>query len=145
MDGVYVYSYEDTYFLLKNKGKRATLCKGRYKGTLHILSKITNYTSMPWLYAPLDQCTPHPEYCNVAWILKEYEIYWVTFYDNHVVSDRFLKKALTSMEDIQKAVFTGHCPFIEGLFFISIIDDTKHIAMFADCDFYKRLLGEKGT
>ena len=145
MDRVYVYSYEDKYFLLKSNGKkeiRLPLFKGRYKGTFHLWSKSAiNYTSMPWLYAPLDQCTPHPEYCNIAWLLKDCEIYWITFYDKHIVSNRFLKNALTSMEDIQKAVFTNRCPFIEELFHISLMDNgIKHIDISVSCDFYTRLL-----
>lgn len=141
MDRVYVYSYEDNFFLLKNNRKRSTLCKGRYKGTLQLwLKSAINYTSMPWLYAPLDQCTPHPEYCNIAWLLNDYEMYWLIFYDSLAVSNSFLKNALTSIEDIQKAVFTGRCPFIEGLFYLFTIDGVKHINMFDSCDFYKKLL-----
>ena len=144
MGGVYVYSYEDTYFLLKNNGKkevRLVLHKGRYKGTFRLWSKSANYTSMPWLYAPLDQCTPHPEYCNIAWLSTGYELYWINFYDKHVVSNRFMANALTSMEDIQKVAFTNRCPFIEELFHVSLMDNgIKHINMLDSCDFYTRLL-----
>lgn len=145
MDGICVYSYENNYFLLKNNGKkevRLALFKGRYKGTFHLWSKsAVNYVSMPWLHAPLDQCTPHPEYCNIAWLLTDYELYWLIFYDKRVVSNRFMANALTSMEDIQKVALTGRCPFIEELFHVSLMDNgIKHINMFANCDFYTRLL-----
>lgn len=145
MDRAYVYSYEDKYFLLKSNGKteiRLPLFKGRYKGTLHPWSKsAVDYVSLPWLYAPLDQCTLHPEYCNIAWLLTDYELYWLFFYDKRVVSDKFMANALTSMDDIQKVVFTSHCPFIEELFHVLLTDNgIKHIDVFADCDFYTRLL-----
>ena len=99
----------------------------------------TKYSCM---YAPLDQYTLHPEYCNVAWLPKTLGNYGLVLYDKKVVTDRFLSKALTSMEDIQKAVFTQYRGVhFERLFIVGLYGNgARHISMFNTYNLYKRLL-----
>ena len=142
MDKIHICSKGSLYFLREDIGgylSRVPLCKGRYKGTLEISESTTKYS---WMYSPLDQYTLHPEYCNVAWLQKNYGYYELVLYDKKVVTDRFLSKALTSMEDIQKVILTGYQFWFENLFTVSILDDgTKHIIYPSErYNLYKRLL-----
>ena len=144
MDSISVYSKGDDYFLLEDIGgylSRVPLHKGRYKGTLEVL----DYPFDPsWTYAPLDQYTPHPEYCNVAWMARNSigYTYELVIYDKKVVTDRFLSKALTSMEDIQKVILTGYQFWFENLFTVGVLEDdrAKHIYPSERYNLYKRLL-----
>ena len=142
MDKISVYSKGDDYFLLEDIGGcllRTPLCKGKYKGTLEKSKYLPT-----WTYYSLDQCTLHPEYCNVAWMATNSigYTYELVIYDKKVVTDRFLSKALTSMEDIQKVILTGYQFWFENLFTVSILDDgTKHIIYPSErYNLYKRLL-----
>lgn len=142
MDSISVYSKGDDYFLLEDIGGcllRTPLCKGKYKGTLEKSEYLPT-----WTYYSLDQCTLHPKYCNVAWMARNSigYTYELVIYDKKVVTDRFLSKALTSMEDIQKTILTGYQFWFENLFTVSILDDgTKHISYTSErYNLYKRLL-----
>ena len=142
MDSVSVYSRGDEYFLHEDIGGylyRTPLCKGRYKGTL----EKSEFPSK-WAYYSLDQCTLHPEYCNVAWMARNSigYTYELVIYDKKVVTDRFLSKALTSMEDIQKVILTGYQFWFENLFTVGVLEDdrAKHIYPSERYNLYKRLL-----
>lgn len=142
MDSISVYSKGDDYFLLEDIGGyllRTPLCKGKYKGTL----EKSEFPST-WTYYSLDQCTLHPEYCNVAWMARNSigYTYELVIYDKRVVTDRFISKALTSMDDIQKVILTGYQFWFENLFTVNILDDgTKHICYTSErYNLYKRLL-----
>ena len=142
MDKIHICSKGSLYFLREDIGgylSRVPLCKGRYKGTLEISESTTKYS---WMYSPLDQYTLHPEYCNVAWLQKNYGYYELVLYDKNAVTDRFLDKALTSMEEIQKAVFTQYRGVIfERLLIVGLYDNgARHISMFNTYNLYKRLL-----
>ena len=141
MDKIHIYSKGSLYFLCEDIGgylSRVPLCKGGYKGTLEISGSTTKY---PWMYPSLDQYTLHPEYCNVAWLQKNYDYYELVLYDKNVVTDRFLDKALTSMEEIQKAVFTRCRVHFDRLFIVGMLENgTRHIATFNTYDLYTRLL-----
>lgn len=138
---IHICSKGSLYFLHEDIGgylSRVPLYKGRYKGTLEISEPTIKYS---WMYSPLDQYTLHPEYCNVAWLQKNYDYYELVLYDKNVVTDRFLDKALTSMEEIQKVVFTRCRVHFEGLFIVGMLENgTKHIATFNTYNLYKRLL-----
>ena len=141
MDKLHICSKDGFYFLREDIGgylSRVPLHKGRYKGTL-VPDCPTDFS---WMYAPLDQYTLHPEYCNVAWLQKNYGYYELVLYDKNVVTDRFLDKALTSMEEIQKAVFTQYRGVIfERLLIVGLYDNgARHISMFNTYNLYKRLL-----
>ena len=142
MDSISVYSKGNDYFLLEDIGGcllRTPLCKGRYKGTL----EKSEFPSK-WTYYSLDQCTLHPEYCNVAWMARNSisYTYELVIYDKKVVTDRFLSKALTSMEDIQKVILTGYQFWFENLFTVGVLEDdgAKHIYPSERYNLYKRLL-----
>lgn len=142
MDKLHICSKDGFYFLREDIGgylSRVPLHKGRYKGTLEVLDYPFE---LSWMYASLDQYTLHPEYCNVAWIQKNSDYYELVLYDKNVVTDRFWDKALTSMEDIQKAVVTRYREVhFEGLFLVGMWKNgTRHITMFSTFDLYKRLL-----
>lgn len=139
---LHICSKDGFYFLREDIGgylSRVPLYKGKYKGTLEVGESPTKYSCM---YAPLDQYTLHPEYCNVAWLPKTLGNYGLVLYDKKVVTDRFLDKALTSMEDIQKAVFTQYRGVhFERLFIVGLYGNgARHISMFNTYNLYKRLL-----
>ena len=142
MDKIHICSKGSLYFLREDIGgylSRVPLHKGRYKGTLEVL----DYPFDPsWTYAPLDQYTLHPEYCNVAWLQKNYGYYELVLYDKKVVTDRFLGNAITSMEEIQKAVFTQYRGVIfERLLIVGLYDNgARHISRFNTYNLYERLL-----
>lgn len=143
MDSVSVYSRGDEYFLHEDIGGylyRTPLCKGRYKGTL----EPSSYSASSHTEYSLDQCTLHPEYCNVAWRQLEssnFDDYGLIIYDKGVVTDRFLSKALTSMEDIQKAILMGYKLWFENLLTIIVLDNkTRHIRTSETYNLYKGLL-----
>ena len=142
MDKLHICSKDGLYFIREDIGgylSRVPLHKGRYKGTLEVDEFATDTS---WMYASLDQYTLHPDYCNVAWLQKNYGYYELVLYDKNVVTDRFLDKALTSMEEIQKAVFTQY----RGVHFERLLimglygNGTRHISMFNTYNLYKRLL-----
>lgn len=141
MDKIHICSRNGLYFLREDIGgymSRVPLCKGRYKGTLEISESPTKYS---WMYASLDQYTLHPEYCNVAWLQKNSGYYELVLYDRKVVTNRFLNKALTSIEDIQKAIFMHYRVHFEKLFIMGMSDNgTRHIATFDTYRLYTRLL-----
>ena len=131
MDKISVYSKGEDYFLYENiDGRlfRTPLSKGRYKGTLE---KSLYDNSSLCIYYPSVQCyTLHPEYCNLAWVLddpKDGE-YMLIVYDKKAITRRFLSKALTSMEDIQKAVLTGYTLWFDNLF-LAHVDDKAYNAV----------------
>ena len=139
---LHICSKDGFYFLREDIGgylSRVPLYEGKYKGTLEVGESPIKYS---WMYAPLDQYTLHPEYCNVAWLRKNYGYYELVLYDKKVVTDRFLSKALTSMEDIQKAVFTQYRGVhFERLFIVGLYGNgARHISMFNTYNLYKRLL-----
>ena len=145
MDKLHICSKDGFYFLREDIGgylSRVPLHKGRYKGTLEVLDYPFDPPWMSWMYAPLDQYTLHPEYCNVAWLQKNYGYYELVLYDKKVVTDRFLSKALTSMEEIQKAVFTQYWEVhFERLLMVGLYENgARHIATFNTYNLYKRLL-----
>ena len=142
MDKLHICSKDGFYFLREDIGgylSRVPLHKGRYKGTLEVDEFATDTS---WMYASLDQYTLHPDYCNVAWLQKNYGYYELVLYDKNVVTDRFLDKALTSMEEIQKAVFTQYRGVIfERLLIVGLYGNgVRHISMFHTYNLYKRLL-----
>ena len=139
---LHICSKDGFYFLREDIGgylSRVPLYKGKYKGTLEVGESPTKYSCM---YAPLDQYTLHPEYCNVAWLPKTLGNYGLVLYDKKVVTDRFLSKALTSMEDIQKVILTGYQFWFENLFTVGVLEDdrAKHIYPSERYNLYKRLL-----
>lgn len=141
MDEIHICSKGGCYFLRENIGEclsRVPLHNGRYKGTLEVSESTTKYS---WMYAPLDRYTLHPEYCNVAWLPKTDGNYKFVLYDKKVVTDRFLDNALTSMEDIQKAVLTHYRVHFENLFIAGLLDNgTEHITMFNTYNLFLGLL-----
>lgn len=142
MDKLHICSKDGFYFLREDIGgylSRVPLHKGRYKGTLEVLGYPFE---LSWMYASLDQYTLHPEYCNVAWLQKNYGYYELVLYDKNVVTDRFLDKALTSMEEIQKAVFTQYRGVhFERLLIVGLYGNgARHISMFHTYNLYERLL-----
>lgn len=141
MDKIHICSNGGLYFLREDIGgysSRVPLYKGRYKGTLEISESLTKYS---WMYASLDQYTFHPEYYNVAWLQKNSDYYELVLYDRKVVTKRFLDKALTTIEDIQKAILTHHRVHFEKLFIMGISDNgSKHIITFDTYRLYTRLL-----
>ena len=146
MDKISVYSKGEDYFLYENiDGRlfRTPLSKGRYKGTLE--KSLYDNSSLCIYYPSVQYYTLHPEYCNLAWVLDDPkdEEYMLIVYDKKAITRRFLSKALTSMEDIQKAVLTGYMLWFDNLF-LAYVDDNgaRHITPFVveRYNLYKRLL-----
>lgn len=146
MDKISVYSKGGDYFLYENiDGRlfRTPLSKGRYKGTLE--KSLYDNSSLCRYYPSFEYYTLHPEYCNLAWVLddpKDGE-YMLIVYDKKAITCRFLSKALTSMEDIQKAVLMGYELWFDNLFYAHVDDNgARHITPFVveRYNLYKRLL-----
>ena len=78
----------------------------------------------------------------MAWLQKNYGYYELVLYDKKVVTDRFLGKALTSMEEIQKAVFTQYRGVIfERLLIVGLYDNgARHMSRVNTYHLYERLL-----